>query len=158
MLQRTTSIMYKYQMHFSCTFASSARPAAGLCCPLGYGRRRGSACTLRRQLWPRPDSVAGVLGFKVARVGSFATGLLSAELEPTRRMAAPKYKYTFQKQVCALLLCTYQYLLQVPHQRQQREGNIQHIQQTHLGWVAQPRSRASARKCNFQLTAQLTAD
>ena len=39
-----------------------------------------------------------------------------------------------------------------------RRQHTAHTADSPVGWVAQPRSRASARKCNFQLTAQLTAD
>ena len=57
---------------------------------LGWGSRRGHACTPWRKCRPRPGSVARALGAQSREMWQVITGSLSAELEPTRRRGTPQ--------------------------------------------------------------------
>ena len=56
---------------------------------LGCGARRGPVCTPRRKFGSRAGSVARALGAQSREIWQVITGLLSAELEPSKTMENP---------------------------------------------------------------------
>ena len=71
------------------TFASFSPAPAGLSGGLGCGERRGTACTPRRKLGSRADSVALSLGIQSREIRQVITGSLSAKLAPSKTMENP---------------------------------------------------------------------
>ena len=67
-----------------CTLFSGAR--GYFLRALGCGARRGPACTPRCKFGSRAGSVARALGIQSREIWQAITGLLSAELEPSKRM------------------------------------------------------------------------
>ena len=79
---------------------------------LGYGARRGAACTPRRKFESRAGSLARTLGVQSREISQVSTGLLSAELKPSKTMENPHTR------TCQLFCSP------VPCCKGQQDGNI----------------------------------
>ena len=56
---------------------------------LGCGARRGLACKQRHKFWSRAGSAARALGVQSREIWRVITGLLSAELDPSKTIETP---------------------------------------------------------------------
>ena len=65
---------------------------------LGCGARRGPAFTQRRKFGPREGSVARALGVQSREIGQVITGVLSAELEPSKTIENPHVSHCCKEQ------------------------------------------------------------